>query len=117
MARRRGRKRSSFVPALLVFAVLAACAGWLLRDRMDEALLSLLLMSFVPAVIVAWTADAWRDGEALRQPWRTFNLDVRRVTRKDNPLSYWTQIVLSLVFAAALLAFVAVGIWLRLSST
>lgn len=114
MARRNRRRRSAFLISVGAYAVLALTAGTLLRERLDEAIVSLLLLGLVPCVIAAWVCDGIRDGEVLRQAYRSTSMAVWSVRRQDQPVRFWLAIGVSSLLGVALLAFVAIGIWLRL---
>ncbi len=118
---RKSNPRSWFIPALLCYAVTAALAIWLLGNRADEAMLHLALFGILPMLLAVWTADSIRSGEIWRQGPKsltaslTFN--TRRITRRENPASFWAAIGAAWALAAAIAAFVVLGIIARLRLT
>jgi len=85
---------------------------------MDEGMMALVMFAVFPFVIIAWIADGLAHGVILRGRWlslRDATSTVKEVTRKDNPLSFWTMVVLSFIFALAILVFVVLGIYTRLT--
>ncbi len=118
---RKPNIRSWFIPGLLCYAVIAALGMWLLGNRADEAMLHLAIFGILPMLLVAWTADAIRNGEIWRQGPKavtaslTFN--IRRITRREHPVNFWAAIGVTWSLAAAIAAFVILGIITRLRLT
>lgn len=117
MARRRKSKRTRwFLPTFLAYAAVALATGLLLRDRLAEADVALLLFGLLPIVLAAWCADAIRQGEILRQglntpAYSTFN--TRRITRTRQPVAFWLAVGATATLAIAIAVVVIVGLYLR----
>jgi hypothetical protein len=120
MSRKRTKKRSFFIPFAAGYAIVALVAGRLFATHMDEAMIALILFGLFPMVILAWTFDALQSGEMWRQGPRSLTssltLNERKVTRRDNPLSFWSMLALSWIFALAIIAFITIGIYIRLTT-
>lgn len=111
------KSHSIFIPAAFIYVIAAIIFSLLFRDKMDEAMIALLLFALFPVVIIAWISDGLATGVLLKGRSRSLR-DVpstaKMVTRENNPWSFWTMILLSAVFALAILAFVIAGIYTRL---
>ena len=80
--------------------------------------MALVMFAVLPFVIIAWIVDGFAQGVIFRGRWlslRDATSTVKEVTRKDNPLSFWTMVALSFIFALAILVFVVLGIYTRLT--
>jgi hypothetical protein len=104
-----------FLVGICAYALLIAGAALLLRERLDEAIVSLLLLAMIPCVTVAWALDGLRTGVLLRLGSRSTSMAVWKVTRQEQPGRFWLAIGVAFLLAVGMLAFVAVGIWLRLT--
>jgi hypothetical protein len=99
------------------YALLAAVACWSLGDRLDEAMLSLVLFGFLSVPLVAWMRDASLCGELWRQTPRSLTesltMNERRITRREHPLQFWTAIVLTALLALTFLLVSVFGVYAR----
>lgn len=117
MGRKRKIRRSGFLVCVCGYALVATAGLWIIRDRVDEAIVSLVLLGLFPVVMAAWVRDAICRGEIWRQGSRSLTesatLNERRITRQDHPVSFWLMVGLTVVFALAILLFTLTGIYIR----
>jgi hypothetical protein len=103
---------------MLIYVFFALVTSVLLGDKVDKAMISLILFPVVSFVIIAWTLDALRQGEMIRVGPRSLteslSMNTRRITKRNNPVSFWTMIILSCIFATAIILFSVIGIYIRL---
>ncbi len=101
------------------YAAAAMIVSWFLGSRIDEGTLALILFGLVPVVMFAWIHDTLVQGEMWRQGPRSLTaastLNEQRISRKKQPVKFWTMIALTAVFAAAAAAFVVMGILIKCS--
>lgn len=119
MKKRRNKKHLSIFAIFTMGYALFAFGGiGLMRHRVDEAIISLILFGSLSIAIAAWIVDAIRFGEMWRQGPRSvtssLTMNEQRITRKMHPFKFWLMISLSIVFALSILIFSVVGIYLRL---
>lgn len=105
---------------MIIYAAFAAGGFWLIRSRVDEAMFSLILLGLLPVCMVSWVADAIHCGEIWRQgpksATESLTMNERRITREEHPVSFWLMIILTVMFALALLIFALLGIYIRLNT-